>query len=216
MLALSLQRFCITPPYSLYSRRKRWTPSESPALYVFAVWLLSFLIALPIFLVESVYGHPCSSHREESPTTIAFLLYTLMFCVLLPSLVIFLSMLTARRLRKSLTQIPCEIRHRAYGRVHRRSARIVTFLILVFVLTYCSLWLWAAVVYWTDPDRQSAIVMVSGYVTKYLLFANGCFNPVTIYVASRTFRKLLKRYLCCSAQPVDNAEGDDKISYIIF
>jgi hypothetical protein len=96
------------------------------------------------------------------------------------------------------------------------SARTVTFLTLVLVLTYCPLWLWTAVVYWTDPDRQSAIVLVSECVTKYLLFANGCFNPMALYVASETFSKLPKRYLCCSAQPVDKAEGDEIISYIIF
>jgi hypothetical protein len=216
VLVLSVQRFGIVAPYFLYSRRKIWTPSTSPTLYVFAVWLLSFLIALPIFLIEGVYGYLCSSHKEESPTTTLFLPYTPMFCVLLPSLMIFFSTLTDRRLRKSVRQMPYEIRHRTYVRVRRRGARIVTFLTLVFVLTYCPLWLWTAVVYWTDPDRQSAIVLVSEYVTKYLFFANGCFNPIVLYVDSGTLRKLLKHYLCCSAQPVDKAEGDEKISYIIF
>jgi hypothetical protein len=181
---------------------------------VFAVWLLSFLIALPMFLIEGVYGYLCSSYTEESPTRILFLLYSLMFCVLLPILMLFFSTLTARRLRKSVMEMPCAVRHRTHARVRRRSARIVTFLALVFVLTYCPLWLWAAVVYWTDPDRQSALVLVSEYVTKYLLFANGCFNPIALCVASGTFRKLFKRYLCCSAQPVEKAEGDEKISYI--
>ena len=204
VLALSVQRFCITAPFHLSSRRKSWTPSTSPTLYVFAVWLLSFLIALPMFLIEGVYSYLCSSNTEGSPTRIIFLLYTLMFCVLLPGLMLFFSTLTAWRLRRSVMQMPCEIRHRTHARVRRRSARIVTFLALVFVVTYCPLWMWATVVYWTDADRQSAIVLVSEYVTKYLLFANGCFNPIALCAASGTFRKLFKRYLCCSAQPVEN------------
>lgn len=183
---------------------------------MFAVWLPSFLIALPMFLMEGVYGYLCYSHTEESPVRILFLLYTLMFCVLLPSLIIFFSTLTGRWLRKSVTQMPCEICHRTYARVRRRSARIMTYLALVFVLTYCPLWLWTAVVYWKDPDRQSALVLVSEYVTKYLLSANGCFNPLVLYVASGTFRKLLRHYLCCSARPADKAEGDEKIPYVMF
>ena len=214
VLALSVQRFCITAPYLLYAHRKSWTPPTSPTLYVFAVWLLSLLIALPMLLVEGVYGYLCSTHTGESPTRILFLLYTLMFCVLLPSLMVFFSTLTARRLRNSVRQMPCALRQRTHERVRRRSARIVTFLAIVFVLTYCPLWLWAAVVYWTDPDRQSVIVLVSEYITKYLLFANGCFNPIALCIASGTFRKLFKRYLCCSDQPVEKTEDNKKISYI--
>jgi gastrin-releasing peptide receptor/bombesin-like receptor 3 len=216
VLALSVQRFCITAPSLLYSRSKSWTPSTSPTLYVLAVWLLSFLIALPMFLIEGVYSYLCSTYTEESPTRILFLLYSLMFCCLLPSLMLFFSTLTARRLRKSVVQMPCAIRHKTHERLRRRSARIVTFLALVFVLTYCPLWLWAPVVYWTDPDRQSALVLVSEYITKYLLFANGCCNPIALCIASRTFRKLFKRYLCCSAQPIEKKEGGEKISYIVF
>jgi gastrin-releasing peptide receptor/bombesin-like receptor 3 len=176
--------------------------------YVFAVWLLAFLIALPMLLLQGVYGYLCSSNTEESPTRILFLLYALMFCVLLPSLVFFFSMLTARRLRKSAVIMPCALRQTTHERARVRSARIVTFLALVFLMTYFPLWLWAAVVYWTDPDRQSAPVLISEYVTKYLLFANGCLNPTALCIASGTFRKLFRRYLCCSAEPVEKRQSD--------
>lgn len=208
VLALSVQRFCITDPKFLYSHRKNWSPTTSPMLYVFAVWLLAFLIALPMFLLQGVYGYLCSSDTEESPTRILFLLYSLMFCVLFPSLMFFLSMLTARRLRKSAVIMPCALRHTTHERARVRSAKIVTILSLVFLLTYFPLWLWASVVYWTDPDRQSAPVLVSEYVTKYLLFANGCLNPTALCIVSGTFRKLFKRYLCCSAEPVDKRQSD--------
>jgi gastrin-releasing peptide receptor/bombesin-like receptor 3 len=208
VLALSVQRFCITAPKILYSRSNSWSLTTSPMLYVFAVWLLAFLIALPMLLSQGVYGYLCSSSTDESPTRVLFLLYALMFCVLLPSLMLFFSMLTARRLRKSAVIMPCALRHITQAHARVRSASIVTFLALVFVLTYFPLWLWAAVVYWTDPDRQSVPVLVSEYVTKYLLFANGCFNPTALCIASRTFRNLFRRYLCCSAQPVETKQSD--------
>jgi gastrin-releasing peptide receptor/bombesin-like receptor 3 len=208
VLALSVQRFCITSPKLLYSRSMNWSLTTSPMLYVLAVWLLALLIALPMFLSQGVYGYLCSSNTDESPTRVLFLLYALMFCVLLPSLMFFLSMLTARRLRKSAEIMPCALRHVTQEHARVRSAKIVTFLAIVFVVTYFPLWLWAAVVYWTDPNRQSAPVLISEYVTKYLLFANGCFNPTALCIASRTFRRLFRRYLCCSAQPMEKTQSD--------
>jgi len=216
VLALSVQRFLITAPNLLYSHKKCWAPSTSPMLYVIAVWTLSFLISLPMFLVQGVYGYLCSSYTEESPTRILLLLYALMFCVLFPSLMLFFCMLTARRLRRSAGTMPCALPYPMHERLRRRSARIVTFLALVFVMTYFPHWLWAVVVYWVNPDRQSVPVLISEYVTKYLLFANGCFNPTALCAASSTFKGLFRRYLSCSAQPVQEVHSGKKISYITF
>ena len=38
------------------------------------------------------------------------------------------------------------------------------------------------------------------HFTKQVLFANGCFNPIAMFVVSSTFRKLLARHVTYSSE----------------
>jgi hypothetical protein len=64
-------------------------------------------------------------------------------------------------------------------------------LAVVFVITYFPFHVWLVVARWMRVNIHSPIMIYFLHLTKQLLFAGGCFNPIAIFVLSSTFRKLL-------------------------
>jgi hypothetical protein len=198
VVALSVQRFCVTV-------RSLRTGLCVP--HLLTVWLFSFASSLPIFVMKGSYGFMCSC--DNYPTKLLFGICDVLFGTALPSLVFFLSVLTARRLPRDM---PGEHGHAVQEKVRCRSERVVTALAVVFILTYTPFYLWCLAASLLDKYRQRASFLVSEYLVKYLLFSNGCFKPIALYVASGTFRRLFRGYFYCSAKTKKNVSCADILS----
>jgi hypothetical protein len=101
----------------------------------------------------------------------------------------------ARRLNKSVKNIPGEIRHQMLQESRIRSARMMIALAVVFVITYFPFKLWVVLVRFVRVDVKTPIMIYTLHFTKQMLFANGCFNPIAMFAVSKTFRKLLVRHV---------------------
>jgi hypothetical protein len=68
-------------------------------------------------------------------------------------------------------------------------------LAVVFVITYFPFYVWVVLAHWVGVDTKSTIMTYALHLTKQLLFANVCFNPIAMFAVSSTLRKLLVRHV---------------------
>jgi hypothetical protein len=96
--------------------------------------------------------------------------------------------------------MPGEIRHKTQEHLRNRSAQVTVTLAIVFVITYFPFQVWVLLARWVRVDKNTPIMIYALYITKQLLFANGCFNPIALFIVSSTFRRLLVRHIFRSAE----------------
>jgi hypothetical protein len=106
----------------------------------------------------------------------------------------------ARRLNRSVKNIPGEIRHHAQKESRIRSARMMMALAVVFVITYFPFQMWGVLVRFVRVDRKSPIMIYALHFSKQMLFANGCFNPTAMFAVSSKLRKVLVRHVSHSSE----------------
>ncbi|XP_069682437.1 neuropeptide CCHamide-1 receptor-like [Periplaneta americana] len=194
LVALSIQRFFITmPSFHRYSSK---TSNIYLAVYILAIWLLAMLVSLPTVLVMGVYTYLCSLDVQDPyPTKVMVITNFLFYCALLPLLMFVFSFVTARRLRRSVR----EFRGTVQNQKRNRSANVVIFLSVLFIICFLPYELWCVVVYCITPKFTEDSVGLTLAVSKYFLFANACFNPLALYFCSGTFKTLFRKYyFCCS------------------
>jgi hypothetical protein len=76
-----------------------------------------------------------------------------------------------------------------------RTARMMMALAVVFVITYFPFYMWVLLAHGLGVNRNTPIMVYALHFTNQVLFANGCFNPIAMFVVSSTFRKLLARHV---------------------
>ncbi|KAJ9576738.1 hypothetical protein L9F63_025366 [Diploptera punctata] len=193
LLALSVQRYCATNPRVQYFNSRCRVAS-----FVLVVWVFPLGVAVPPSVTWDFYRRMCSYYNKNNTTTrLVIILTAVLYCVVFPALVLGFNLLTARRLRHSAHAFPGETGHSIKSR-RKRSAGVVTSLAVLYVISYVPYWVWCSFVYNYDVDRHSGVVLFTEYVFKYLLFADACFNPLTLYFTSITFKNMFRRYMCCS------------------
>jgi hypothetical protein len=64
-------------------------------------------------------------------------------------------------------------------------------LAVVFVITYFPFQVWVLLTRWVRLDRRHPIMIYALSLSKHLLFANGCFNPIALFIVSSKFRNRL-------------------------
>jgi hypothetical protein len=106
----------------------------------------------------------------------------------------------ARRLNHSVKKIPGEICHQMLQESRIRSARMMMALAVVFVITYFPFHIWVLLVNGLGVSIKSPIMIYALHLTKQVLFANGCFNPIAMFAVSSTLRKLLVRHMNYSSE----------------
>jgi hypothetical protein len=191
---LCAQRFNI---FLVASRTpKRFSATTCTAFYIIIVCTVPLGLASPSVFVPVYSRWLWSTETDENVAMLVVLVNFLFYCVLLPSVLIFFSVLTARRLNQSARDMPGETDHRMHVKLRNRRARIVNSLAIVFVVIYFPFEVWCLVVYWWRMDREDS-VLYAEYLSKYLLFRNGCFNPTALFITSGNFRALFVSYLCC-------------------
>ncbi|XP_069682436.1 neuropeptide CCHamide-2 receptor-like [Periplaneta americana] len=208
LLALSIQRFCVTVP--LLNRRvvECCGSSRLTLLYILFVWALALPVALPPSFIRDIYAYLCSSYKNPNSANLSTLCYTLFYCVVLPIFILGFNLATARRLKRSIMEIPGEVQNVELQELRKRSANVVMALALLYIISFTPFWVWNMAVYWGELERNSPLVLFTAYLTKYLLFLNACFNPIALYISSVTYRNLFRHYLCCLQQE-ENLEQDN-------
>jgi gastrin-releasing peptide receptor len=193
VVALCIQRFNIVLVAS--RRPKRFSSTIYTAFYIGIIWTVSLGLASPSAVIPVFSRWLCSTETDESVARMVILVNFLFYCVLLPSVMTVFSVLTARRLNQSAERVPGETHHRMHE-LRCRSAHVVISLAIVFVFTYFPFQMWCLIVYWWRMDREDTVVLYAEFLSKYLLFANGCFNPIALFISSSNFRTLFVRHLC--------------------
>jgi gastrin-releasing peptide receptor len=193
VIALIIQRFSIIRNSSV----KHWTPFKFTVLSIITVWVLPLAIAWPTMYSPEFYEPVCFLYKEEGKLSYAIVLNFVLYCILMPILMFGFSSNIAIRLKRSVKDIPGEIRHRMQEQMRTRSARMMIALAIVFVITYFPFQIWVLLARWVRLNKQHPIMIFALYLSKQLLFANGCFNPIALFIVSSAFRRLFVRYLCC-------------------
>jgi hypothetical protein len=199
VITLIIQRFIITTPTFIKSPSKRPTTFTFTVLSIITVWVLPLPIALPTMYVPKFYEPICNDKEGEGLHYVT-VLNLVLYCLIMPALMFGFSTQIARRLNRSVKNIPGEIRQQMLQESRIRSARMMMALAVVFVITYFPFQVWVVLVRYMWLDIKSPIMIYALHITKQMLFANGCFNPIAIFVVSTKFRKLLASDVNCSSE----------------
>jgi hypothetical protein len=168
--------------------------------FITAVWVLPFTIALPCMYEPKFYEPICFVDRKDRGVPHVVFIILALYLFIMPTLMFGFSTLIVRRLKQSVKNMPGEIRHRMQEESRIRSARIMMALAVVAVITYFPFHFWVLLARWAIINESSPISIYALHFTKQLLFANGCFNPVAMFVVSSTFRKLLACHVTYSSE----------------
>jgi hypothetical protein len=110
------------------------------------------------------------------------------------------SVLTARKLRQSVRNVPGELRYKNREAARYRSAKMVTALAITSAMSHIPRSIWFFLVSFLHLNLREMKYIFIDEVTNYLIFSNSCLNPLALYIASGTFRDLFNRYLFCVQQ----------------
>ena len=194
VIALIIQRFNIIAPAFSKSPSKRRTFTFT-ILSIITVWVLPFPITLPSMYAPKFYEPICLHDKSDEELNYVTVLNLVVYCLIMPSLMFGFSIRIARRLNKSVKNIPGVIRHQMQQESRIRTARMMMALAVVFVITFFPFYIWVLLARCMLVSTKSPIMIYALHFTKQLLFANGCFNPIAMFVVSSTFRKLLARHV---------------------
>ncbi|KAJ9581645.1 hypothetical protein L9F63_023186 [Diploptera punctata] len=127
--------------------------------------------------------------------------------VFMSLLAVCLNILTARRLKMSVSISVGRICNKSLEPARNRSAKVVTALSVLLLLTHLPYFSWCFYAYWTSADRTSYTSLIFEYVSKHFLFLNSCINPPALFLTSTTFNRLFRKYFCCSKERIAIISG---------
>jgi hypothetical protein len=163
-------------------------------IYLIIVWVLSIGLALPYSFGLKFTAGKCFMYGDGYTAKMVALSEFMFYCVALPCIMVGFTVLTAKRLKESTKTIPCAMRRTGQDLVRKRSANVLTVLIAVFLISYIPQHLWRVLYRWLSLDIWQVSNRCIDKVTYYLLFANCCFNPISLYGVSKRFRKHFNCY----------------------
>jgi hypothetical protein len=195
VVALTVQRFCATlPAFHSLKARSHLSSLAITILYILLVWVAACSIVLPDTVGERVCEDSTAEKSSRKSAKVVSLHEFLVYCFALPGIMFIFTMQTARRLRRSANEIPGDTRHKTHEDARNRGAKVVTALCVVFTISYVPFFLWGRIATTLALDRLELTYRILDNITYYLLFSNPCFNPLALYVTSRTFRRLFNGY----------------------
>jgi hypothetical protein len=165
-------------------------------VFVVVMWLITLVVSLPPSLVYEFPNGVCFPLATPHIKALNVFYFVLYVFVLPVTLGVF-SVVTARKLKQSVHNIPGELRYRTQEISRYRSARVVTALAISYVITHIPRSVWFFCVSFFHLDRMDMKYICIDEVTNYLMFANSCLNPLALYISSAKFRRLFKRHLFC-------------------
>jgi len=173
-------------------------------LIIAFVWLLASVIALPRTVNAGVYNNRCVGYGLQDSQGYYHLVNSIDFvalCFVPLVLIAVLSVATARRMIDSVKDMPGE---RA-GMQKVMQARILgsntlISLVVVFAVCYVPYSLYAFLNAWFTLDVDISTHQLIYICTFFLIFANACFNPIAVYIASSKYRLHMNKYLLCKCR----------------
>jgi hypothetical protein len=195
VLTLIIQLFIIIHPAFIKSSSKRRATSTFITVSIITVWVLPLPIALPTMYVPKFYEPVCLHHKKDESLHYVTVLNLVLYCLIMPPLMFGFSTQIARRLNRSAKNIPGEICQQTLQESRINSACMMMALAVFFVITYCPSHIWVLLANGLSVNIYSPIMNYALHVTKQLLFANGCFNPIAIFAVSSKLKKLLVRHV---------------------
>lgn len=196
VVGLSILRFGATrTPFNVNSRvRCQVSKRARVILCILVIWVLAIALALPYSFVLKFTAGKCFTYGEGYTARVVALTDFMFYCVALPCIMVWFNVLTAKRLRDSARNMPFAVQRRGQDLIRNRSAKVLTVLIAVFIVSYIPHHLWRVVFRWLMLDIWEVPYRCIDKITYYMLFANCCFNPISLYGVSGSFRKLFNYY----------------------
>ena len=196
IVGLSVQRYSASVSTLRNPAHARLSARWRTVMFVVVVWFTALAVSLPPSLVYEFPNGVCfplATPHIKALNVFYFVLYVFV----LPLILGVFSVVTARNLKQSVTNIPGEVRNRTREISRYRSANVVTALAVSYVITHIPRSVWFFCVSFFHLDRMEMKYICIDEVTNYLIFSNSCLNPLALYISSRKFRQLFKRHLFC-------------------
>jgi hypothetical protein len=201
IVALSAQRYCAVATALDYPTSRRLSARSKTILFILTVWLTALVLALPPSIIFEFKNGVCFPFVKSQTFVKALdIFYFTFFCFFLPVTMGVFSVLTARKLRQSVHNVPGELRYKTRETARYRSAKVVTALAISYAISHIPRSIWFFLVSFFHLNRREMKYISVDEVTNYLIFSNSCLNPLALYIASGTFRRLFKRHLFCLRQ----------------
>jgi hypothetical protein len=186
----------------------RLTKKYKSLLIIAFVWLLASALALPRTVSAGVYNNRCIGYGSQDSEGYYHLVNSIdlvALCFVPLVTIAFLSGATARRILHSVKDMPGEIAGKQKVKKARLlSSNILISLVVVFAVCYVPYFLYAFLNAWFTLDVDNSTHQLIDFFTFTLIFANACFNPIAVYLASRKYRLHMNKYLLCKCrQQVD-------------
>jgi len=177
-------------------------------LIIAFVWLLASVVALPRILNAGVYNNRCLGYGLQDSEGYYRLVNSIdlvALCFVPLVLIAVLSGASARRMIDSVKDMPGERAGMQKVKQARiLSSNILISLVVVFAVCYVPYFLYAFLNAWFSLDVDNSTHQLIDFLTFFLIFANACFNPIAVYIASRKYRLYMNKYLLCKCrQQVD-------------
>jgi hypothetical protein len=194
----------------------RITKKYKSLVIIASVWLLASVVALPRTVNAGVYNNVCLGYGLQDSKGYYRLVNSIdlvALCFVPLTVITVLSGSTARRIIDSVKVMPGEIAGKEKVRQARLlSSNILISLVVVFAVCYVPYFLYAFLRAWFTLDVDNSTRQLIDFFTFSLIFANACFNPIAVYIASRKYRLHMNKYLLCKCrQQVDR--GSRKLSH---
>ncbi|XP_023716951.1 uncharacterized protein LOC111869551 isoform X2 [Cryptotermes secundus] len=201
IVALSAQRYYAVATALDYPTLRRLSARSRTILFILIVWLTALVLSLPPSIIFEFKDGVCFPFvRSQIVVKALDIFYFTFFCFFLPVTMGVFSVLTARKLRQSVSNMPGELRYKTRETARYRSAKVVTSLALSYAISHIPRSIWFFLVSFFHLNRREMKYIIVDEVTNYLIFSNSCLNPLALYIASGTFRQLFKRHLFCVQQ----------------
>ena len=203
IVALSIQRYCAsTPTFRRVSQSWGISSRLKTFIYVSSVWIAALLCGVPTAVVFQYKNGVCFPYvKYQIAVEILDIFYFILFVFFLPITMIVFSLLTARSLKMSIRSIPGVVRNSSQEVSRYRSAKVVVSLAIAYSISHIPRSIWFFMLtFFHFSRRENMYVIFVDEITNYLMFSNSCLNPVALYLASASFRRLFKLYLCRSVR----------------
>ncbi|XP_021919094.1 neuropeptide CCHamide-2 receptor-like isoform X3 [Zootermopsis nevadensis] len=192
-LAISAQRcFVISKSLRDFTPQTQSPSRFNTALCIMGVWGAALGITLGLgFLMATA----SDDRRERSRICIVIVTF-LVAAFVLPLCVTVLNARIAAKLHRSARDMPgISSQTTALVRARHRSSAVIIGLSATFWFTHSPFLVWVLVMI----SHGESLPRYIPSVIYHLFFSNAFLNPLSLYITSRTFRKLFKRYIfrCC-------------------
>lgn len=193
VVALSILRY-VASGKSLTGKGCKLSKRSRTILCILIVWILAIGLSVPYSFVLEFTAGKCFVYGDGYTAKMVAVSEFLFYCVILPWTMVHFNILTARNLSESTRSLSSAMRRNGQDIVRKRSASVLTALIVVFLISYIPQHLWRVLYRWLVLDIWEVPYRCIDKVTYYMLFANSCFNPICLYGVSKRFRKLFNHY----------------------